>query len=196
LISLQPGAVFSSAPIVYVAHHDTAPPPSQIVKTDPTSTLIRSLQSRKPQAENIRKKQAAKDKDKGKRPADSDLPSSSRAQKRGSGATKTTTDATVANNNRTTAGGTALDSTAPGPSRASKAVLSSSTTTITTTTNNNRGSVGIPEPSQGNYSKLGLQTKTIRELQGILKAWGLAVSGKKDDLIMRILDQQHSKQIK
>jgi hypothetical protein len=194
LISLQPGAVFSSAPIIYVAHHDTAPPPSQIVKTDPTSTLIRSLQSRKPQAESSRKKQAAKDKDKGKRPADSDLPSSSRAQKRGSGATKTTTDATVANNNRTTAGGTALDSTAPGPSRASKAVPSS--TTNTTNNINNRGSVGIPEPSRGNYSKLGLQTKTIKELQGILKAWGLAVSGKKDDLAMRILDHQHSKQPK
>lgn len=148
---------------------------------------MRSLQSRKPQPENNRKKQTAKDK--GKRPADSDLPSSSRAQKRGPATKTANEDATVAKKNNktttTTAGVTATDAAAPGPSKTSKAAPSCTS---------NRGSVGIPEPSQSSYSKLGLQTKTIKELQGILKAWGLPVSGKKDDLVMRILDQQNGKQ--
>lgn len=35
-----------------------------------------------------------------------------------------------------------------------------------------------------------LQAKTIKDLQNVLKAWNLPVSGKKDDLISRILDHQ------
>ena len=48
----------------------------------------------------------------------------------------------------------------------------------------------MPPPAQAHYSKLGLQAKTIKDLQNILKAWNLPVSGKKDDLITRILDCQ------
>ncbi len=48
----------------------------------------------------------------------------------------------------------------------------------------------VPPPSQGNFTKLGLQAKTIKDLQNVLKAWNLPVSGKKEDLVNRILDQQ------
>ena len=35
-----------------------------------------------------------------------------------------------------------------------------------------------------------MQAKTIKDLQNVLKAWNLPVSGKKEDLITRILDHQ------
>lgn len=50
---------------------------------------------------------------------------------------------------------------------------------------------GIPPVCQANYSRIGLQSRTIKELQGILKAWALPVSGKKDDLVNRILERQN-----
>lgn len=52
------------------------------------------------------------------------------------------------------------------------------------------GSVAVPPPTQTSYTKLGLQAKTIKDLQTVLKSWNLTVSGKKDDLISRILDHQ------
>ena len=48
----------------------------------------------------------------------------------------------------------------------------------------------VPDPSSSNFSRLGLVAKTIKDLQNVLKAWNLPVSGKKDDLIQRILDHQ------
>lgn len=47
LTGLQAGAVFFSAPASYIAMHDTSPPSSQVVMTDPSSLLIKSLQARK-----------------------------------------------------------------------------------------------------------------------------------------------------
>ncbi|EFN58792.1 hypothetical protein CHLNCDRAFT_140569 [Chlorella variabilis] len=52
------------------------------------------------------------------------------------------------------------------------------------------GGSSVPDPAQAGFSKLGLQMKTIKDLQNVLKAWNLTVSGKKDDLIQRILDHQ------
>jgi hypothetical protein len=48
----------------------------------------------------------------------------------------------------------------------------------------------VPDPSSSNFSRLVLVAKTIKDLQNVLKAWNLPVSGKKDDLIQRILDHQ------
>ncbi|PRW56014.1 SAP domain-containing [Chlorella sorokiniana] len=50
----------------------------------------------------------------------------------------------------------------------------------------------VPDPGQSSFTRLGLVQKTIKELQNVLKAWNLPVSGKKDDLIQRILDHQKS----
>lgn len=55
-------------------------------------------------------------------------------------------------------------------------------------------SAGVPDPAQSSFTKLGLQPRTIKELQTVLKAWNLPVSGKKDDLIQRLLDHQRSVQ--
>lgn len=51
---------------------------------------------------------------------------------------------------------------------------------------------GVPDPASANFARLGLVQKTIKDLQNVLKAWNLPVSGKKDDLIQRILDHQRS----
>lgn len=56
------------------------------------------------------------------------------------------------------------------------------------------GGAGVPDPAQSSFTKLGLQPRTIKELQTVLKAWNLPVSGKKDDLIQRILDRQRAVQ--
>jgi len=66
LTGVQAGAVFYSAPATYIAMHDTSPPSSQVVKTDPSSLLIKSLQARKG------KKAAARRDTKGKRSAEQD----------------------------------------------------------------------------------------------------------------------------
>eukprot|EP00890_Picochlorum_soloecismus_P006816 jgi/Picsp_1/95/NSC_00095-R1_sap domain-containing protein len=66
LTGVQAGAVFYSAPASYIAMHDTSPPSSQVVKTDPSSLLIKSLQARKG------KKAVAKRDAKGKRSAEQD----------------------------------------------------------------------------------------------------------------------------
>lgn len=57
LVSIQPGAVFSAPPTAYIADHDTAPPEDQVVKSDPTSLLIRALHSKKSK-EDAKRKQA------------------------------------------------------------------------------------------------------------------------------------------
>lgn len=54
---MQPGAAFTAPPAPYIAAHDTTP--QQIVQTDPTSILIRALQSRKAKEEAKRKAKAA-----------------------------------------------------------------------------------------------------------------------------------------
>ncbi|KAL4457802.1 hypothetical protein ABPG75_012667 [Micractinium tetrahymenae] len=51
---------------------------------------------------------------------------------------------------------------------------------------------GVPDPASAGFTRLGLVQKTIKDLQNVLKAWNLPVSGKKDDLIQRILDHQRS----
>ncbi|KAL4443058.1 hypothetical protein ABPG77_008549 [Micractinium sp. CCAP 211/92] len=51
---------------------------------------------------------------------------------------------------------------------------------------------GVPDAASASFTRLGLVQKTIKDLQNVLKAWNLPVSGKKDDLIQRILDHQRS----
>lgn len=48
----------------------------------------------------------------------------------------------------------------------------------------------VPPPGESSFTRLGLQAKTIKDLQTILRAWNLAISGKKDDLIARVLEHQ------
>lgn len=50
-MTVQPGSLFAAPPVAYVADHDTAPPEDQVIKTDPTSILIRALQNRKAKEE-------------------------------------------------------------------------------------------------------------------------------------------------
>eukprot|EP00887_Chlorella_sp_A99_P001386 scaffold8.g1386.t1 len=152
LVSIQPGAVFSAPPAPYIADHDTAPPVHQVVRSDPTSLLIRTLHTKKAKEEAKRKQ--AKAADKGKRPADDG--EGGRSAKR------------PAHDAAGPSGGGA------GPSGAGPGTAA-----------------GLPPPTQTHYTKLGLQSKTIKELQAILKSWNLAVSGKKDDLIARIFDHQN-----
>lgn len=49
---------------------------------------------------------------------------------------------------------------------------------------------GLPSPSEAKFSRLALQAWTLRQLQTLLKAWALPSSGKKDDLVARILRAQ------
>ena len=55
-MAVQPGAAFTAPPPVYIADHDTAP--QQVVRNDPTSVLIRTLQNKK--AKEEAKRRAAK----------------------------------------------------------------------------------------------------------------------------------------
>ncbi|GAB4820663.1 hypothetical protein N2152v2_007709 [Parachlorella kessleri] len=143
LTCIQPGAAFTAPPTPYIAAHDTAPPENQVVRTDPTSILIRALQSRKAKEDAKKKAKAA---DKGKRPIE-DGGEVGRASKRAADGAGPSNAAAVA-----------------GPS--------------------------VPAPSEAQFTKLGLQAKTIKDLQIVLKAWNLATGGKKEDLINRILDKQ------
>ena len=52
----------------------------------------------------------------------------------------------------------------------------------------------IPQPASADYNRLRLQSKTVKDLQAILKAWGLPISGKKEDLIDRIMEKQEAAQ--
>lgn len=157
LTDVQPGAVFSSPPAVYVADHNTAPPPDQIIKLDPTGALVRSLQSRK--AREGAGKRATKI-DKGKRPAE-DPPATTEGQ------------------NSAKRPGLAVSSGALGPSSSARAEPPSSS---------------LPGPAQSEFASGQLKNKTIKDLQAILRAWGLPVSGKKDDLISRLLEKQTAAQ--
>lgn len=56
LVAVQPGAGFTAPPPVYIADHDTTP--QQVVRNDPTSVLIRTLQNKK--AKEEAKRRAAK----------------------------------------------------------------------------------------------------------------------------------------
>jgi hypothetical protein len=152
LTAIQPGAVFTAAPVGYVADHDTDPPADQVIKTDPTSILIRGLQGKKAKEEaKKRHQQTARAADKGKRPADS--LEAGRAPKR----------------------------IAPGEAGPSGASLGAGTSSPFETL-----------ASHGTFNRLNLVAKTIKDLQTILRAWGLPVTGKKDDLISRILERQSS----
>lgn len=55
LVAVQPGAGFTAPPPAYIADHDTAP--QQVVRNDPTSVLIRTLQNKKAK-EDAKRKQA------------------------------------------------------------------------------------------------------------------------------------------
>jgi hypothetical protein len=136
--------------VPYIAAHNTAPPPDQVVKTDPTSLLIKSLQSRKAREEGMKKKTTRQPADKGKRQAEGAADGeASKSAKRGPGASGS------------------------GPSTASAQA----------------GPSSLP-PSETEYSIELLSKKTIKDLQAILKAWSLPISGKKDDLVRRIFEEQ------
>jgi septal ring-binding cell division protein DamX len=160
LTSVQPGSAFVSAPVPYIAAHNTSPPPNQIVKTDPTSLLIKSLQSRKAKEEPKKKKPAARQPaDKGKRPAEATADEEgSKPAKKGPAAS--------------------IDASGAGPSNASAQAA---------------GPSMLP-PSETEYTIELLSKRTIKDLQAILKAWSLPISGKKDELCRRIFEQQELSQ--
>lgn len=136
LTGVQSGNVFCCPPVSYVAVHDTSPPHGQIVTTDPSSLLIKSLKARK-SGQQIRKKQIAVDK--GKRPADGQPEGQQGSKKRG-----------VAEDASTSRQGAVT------------------------------------------YSKIQLENKTVKDIQKILQEMGLPVSGKKEVLVQRVLqNQQH-----
>ena len=146
LTSVQAGAAFSSAPLAYLADHNTAPPPGQVITTDPASTLVSTLQSKRASEAGKKKAKAA---GKGKRPAEA-LPAEEREPKRG--------------------GGGSADEA--GPSRPS----------------GSGGSGSIPPAGEAGYTSAQLTKQTIPQLKQILKAWGLALAGKKEELVARVLE--------
>ncbi|KAG7669385.1 hypothetical protein Ndes2526B_g05704 [Nannochloris sp. 'desiccata'] len=154
LTSVQPGSAFVSAPVPYIAAHNTAPPPDQVVKTDPTSLLIKSLQSRKAKEDGMKKKTTRQPADKGKRPAEGAADGEgSKPAKKGTGAS----DAGPSN----------------APAQAGPSTL---------------------PPAETEYTIELLSKKTIKDLQAILKAWSIPISGKKDDLVHRIFEEQERSQ--
>jgi hypothetical protein len=156
LTSVQPGSAFVSAPVPYIAAHNTAPPPEQVVKTDPTSLLIKSLQSRKAKEEAPKKKTARQPADKGKRPAEAAADGeASKPAKKGPGA----------------------DASGAGPSNAAAQA----------------GPSTLPA-NETEYTVQLLSKKTIKDLQTILKAWSLPISGKKEELVKRIFEEQEKAQ--
>jgi hypothetical protein len=111
--------------------------------------------------------------DKGKRPAEE-----ADAGGAGSSRAKRTTAAVAETGPSTTAAGAGTSATAAaGPSRSGSVVGDGVSPLV------------LP-PNETSFTRLGLQAKTIKELQVILKGWGLPVSGKKDDLITRLLEHQ------
>jgi hypothetical protein len=156
LTSVQPGSAFVSAPVPYIAAHNTAPPPNQVVKTDPTSLLIKSLQSRKAKEEAPKKKTSRQPADKGKRPAEG---------------------AAAGEGSKPAKKGPAADASGAGPSNASA-----------------QAGTSILPANETSYTLELLLKKTIKDLQAILKAWSLPISGKKDDLASRIFDKQEEAQ--
>lgn len=157
LTSVQPGSAFVSAPALYIADHNTAPPVNQVVKTDPSSLLIKTLQKQVPKEDPKRK--GARASDRGKRPAEGPAEGDpGNAAKRGPGVSG------------------AGPSNAAGPSTSAAAGPS------------------IPQPAEADYNRLRLQSKTVKDLQAILKAWGLPISGKKEDLVVRIMEKQEAAQ--
>lgn len=152
LTSLQPGAAFSSAPALYIADHDTAPPEGQVIKTDPSSLLIASMQPRKAKDDAKKKAAARSAADKGKRPA---------ADAEGQQPSKRP----------------ATDGA--GPSNTQDASGS--------------GASVVPR-AQAAFTRPQLAKKTIKDLQTILRAWGLPVGGRKDELVDRVLANQRGQQ--
>lgn len=48
----------------------------------------------------------------------------------------------------------------------------------------------IPPPQTASYTRLSLLSRTVKDLRAVCQAWGLAVSGNKNELAHRILAQQ------
>ena len=179
LTAVQAGSAFVSAPVPYIADHNTSPPLNQVVKTDPSSLLLTSLQSRKSKedARKVKARKAAADK--AKRPAEEAADGDKSGKKR------------------------AASSGGAGPSNAAAAAAATTTTAVEATTGGGSGSGAIETdaagpsvlpPTQSEHTKLRLSTKTVKDLQIILKAWGLPVSGKKEDLVTRIIEKQEAAQ--
>lgn len=150
LTSIQPGALFLNQPATLIADYSTAPPADQIIKTDPTSLLIRTLQTRKAREEAKRRK--------GKRAApdggDANKPQTKRANSKSAATLETATTAQA---------GPSTNDGAAAPAAANET---------------------------SNYSRAQLASKTVKDLQAILKTLGCPTSGRKDDLIDRILEKQ------
>ena len=47
-----------------------------------------------------------------------------------------------------------------------------------------------PAPADATYTQAQLMSKTMKDLQAILRAWKLPVGGRKDDLVSRIMQRQ------
>ena len=213
-MAVQPGAAFSSPPTVYIADHDTTP--QQVVRNDTTNILIKTLQNKRAKEEAKRKQaRAAGAARGGGEPAHggwqvvvacvlaaacipavavraavataelalSLLPAqrphlplavtnTSRPCCCPRPADKGKRPVEEAEGSRPAKRPAAAAGDGAGPSGAAG------------------GGSSVPDPAQAGFSKLGLQMKTIKDLQNVLKAWNLTVSGKKDDLIQRILDHQ------
>ncbi|KAL6773904.1 hypothetical protein ACKKBG_A22985 [Auxenochlorella protothecoides x Auxenochlorella symbiontica] len=156
----KPGPTFLSPATPYIASHDTDPPASQVIKSDPTSILVRALQSRKEEAKRKQGGKAAADK--GKRQLDDGPDAPGRGAKRAH---------------------EGAEGAGPSASRAAGGSPLFQPSTVTPVG-------GLPSPSEAKFSRLALQAWTLRQLQTLLKAWALPSSGKKDDLVARILRAQ------
>ena len=182
-MAVQPGSLFAGPPAAYVADHDTAPPADQVIKTDPTSLLIRALQSRK--AKEDARKGAAKVKQAG----ESGQPASSGTASPVLPATPAGLCVTPARC-RVAADKGKRPAEAGDAGRATKRPASDGAGPSGSGAGAAGQPPGGPGPSEASYTRMALQARTIKDLQNVLRAWGLPISGKKEDLVSRILDLQ------
>jgi hypothetical protein len=141
LTAVRPGAAFSGHPAAYLAAHDTAP--LSVIHTDPSSTLAKTLASRRDAEAKRKLAQVAADR--GKRAAEGGA--AGRAPKRA-------------------AAGASPSGGGAGPSGS--------------------GGAGPSAPPAAPDAAV-LRGKTVKELQELLKARGLPTSGRKDDLVARLV---------
>ncbi|KDD76868.1 hypothetical protein H632_c82p0 [Helicosporidium sp. ATCC 50920] len=218
--NVQPGAVFRSPSRPSLADQFADPPPGQrlskLITLDTLTELFMSQRSSSQYAAESTKKSVPFD---GSAPAASGRKralkqpvSEGRTGKKAASSASTSqapgTSATAPHEPKPSGSGDGDEANAPAPAppapqrgqqqASASAGKSSPRTTKADAPGTGRGSAashaaGVPEPSKARFNRLELQAKTLRELQGVARAWKLTSGGKKEDLITRLLEHQRQR---
>lgn len=161
---LTDGGSFTNPPVPYTAQHDTSP--AHVLQTNTSGVLIVTLVKRpKPKMRKSRRNT---------RPLDKGDEDTEDQEDNGDD-----NDGTDRQAKRAKTSGKATQESPP------------SAPHQTNTSEEAEPSNAIPpKPHESHFSTSTLQSKTIKDLQAILKSWGLNISGRKDELITRILSRQ------